>query len=162
VRYVLLFLGCYAVDCTDVSFGLLRMPLPEEYQENFTLSLYFSGRCILSILSFLVIRTLPRPQSLSKGGVENEKKFFVGRARNMHCPAMISQPLMYIVCNCTALCPTKGLRRRQIRTTYTDTDSSRLYTVVSVSCQHTLTKEFCKSIQAPSKQCVSWSYHTGN
>jgi hypothetical protein len=31
----------------------------------------------------------------------------------MHCPAMISQPLIYIVCNCTALCPTKGLRRRQ-------------------------------------------------
>ena len=74
---------------------------------------------------------LPRPQSLSKGGEENEKKFFVGRAKNngkakereaslpifqypiMHCPAMISQPLIYIVCNCTALCPTKGLRRRQ-------------------------------------------------
>jgi hypothetical protein len=27
---------------------------------------------------------------------------------------MISQPLIYIDCNCTALCPTKGLRRRQI------------------------------------------------
>jgi hypothetical protein len=27
---------------------------------------------------------------------------------------MISQPLIYIVCNCTALCPTKGLRRRQL------------------------------------------------
>ena len=40
---------------------------------------------------------LPRPQSLPI----------------MHCPAMISQPLIYIVCNCTALCPTKGLRRRQ-------------------------------------------------
>ena len=32
----------------------------------------------------------------------------------MHCPAMISQPLIYIDCNCTALCPTKGLRRRQV------------------------------------------------
>jgi hypothetical protein len=31
----------------------------------------------------------------------------------MHCPAMISQPLIYI--DCTALCPTKGLRRRQCK-----------------------------------------------
>jgi hypothetical protein len=100
-----------------------------------------------------MVLILPRPQSLSKGGEENEKKFFVGRAKNngkakereaslmeafashisishhalpgkpslpifqypiMHCPAMISQPLIYIVCNCTALCPTKGLRRRQV------------------------------------------------
>jgi hypothetical protein len=51
-----------------------------------------------------LLRGLPRPQSLSKGGEENEKK-----------SAMISQPLIYIVCNCTALCPTKGLRRRQLR-----------------------------------------------
>ena len=47
---------------------------------------------------------LPRPQSLSKGGEETEKKLFVGRAKKnsllgarritaiMHCPAMISQP----------------------------------------------------------------------
>jgi hypothetical protein len=55
----------------------------------------------------IVVRYLHRPQSLSKGGEENEKKFFVG--------AMISQPLIYIDSNCTALCPTKGLRRRHVR-----------------------------------------------
>jgi hypothetical protein len=31
---------------------------------------------------FKVELHLPRPQSLSKGGEENEKKFFVGRAKN--------------------------------------------------------------------------------
>jgi hypothetical protein len=31
---------------------------------------------------FSVIVLLPRPQALSKGGEENEKKFFVGRAKN--------------------------------------------------------------------------------
>jgi hypothetical protein len=29
-----------------------------------------------------MVKHLPRPQSLSKGGEENEKKFFVGRAKN--------------------------------------------------------------------------------
>jgi hypothetical protein len=55
---------------------------------------YYKNQCWL---------TLPRPQSLSKGEEENEKKLFV-QYPIMHCLAVISQPLIYI--NCTALCPT--------------------------------------------------------
>jgi hypothetical protein len=65
------------------------------------------------------------PSRFQRGERKTRKNYLLGARRItglslpifqypiMHCPAMISQPLIYIVCNCTALCPTKGLRRRQ-------------------------------------------------
>jgi hypothetical protein len=54
------------------------------------------------------------PVAFKGGGEENEKKLFVGCAKNTHhaLPGNESQAVIY---NCTALCATKGLRRRKGR-----------------------------------------------